>query len=666
MSRCIFLLILSIATSYSYSRNRIEVNRIEFANNVSRILPENVTELSSDLHPLYAKIRAFLENQGKNCSFEITGLSKYDYLRIINGQIQKFRYYQDSLGAIIDPVQKKEWQYSTPCYALSVALLEYTQFNSDSFLLNSGIKALDWAINAMYLNRTAQNHGEFYIQPVMLALELFQGEIAPSVIEGWKIKLSKIDPYSLYRDNLRLKKKCYNHNVVALAGEYLRIKQNVNGDEKFLEEHLKHQLQFFSDNGMYIDAERNPPIVYDEFSRQYLATILAEGYKGPSYSNYRDLIWKGAWTSLFMQSPFGEVPTGGRSAQHIWNEAASAVTYEIYASQYAAIGKMNEAGAYKRAARLSLSSIKRSLRSDGTGYVVKNRFPIDAQHGYERYSAQTQYNLLACWLMAVSYLYADDTIEEKPAPADIGGFVLPLQDVFHKVFANVAGNYIEYELSGDPRYNPTGLIRIHLKNSNPLIGPSDGVVHNWDRVNKIDLGGEHLAVGPAWFDKDNIEHRLADYTNIIQPSNKLFSAYKSDKPVNIEVKVLKETPDLVRFEIVYKGNFHGIDKVCQRISIVPDGITIEDKLSGDCEKMMVYYPMLIFDGLDKSEVNLFDKSLELFLNGGGVHFEMIKQRNSTLKRTNKTLISRNGFIEGCYSDVQGKKAVYQIRSVNMP
>ena len=92
--------------------------------------------------------------------------------------------------------------------------------------------------------------------------------------------------------------------------------------------------------------------------------------------------------------------------------------------------------------------------------------------------------------MSVAYLYADDSIEELPSPADVGGYIIPMQDVFHKLFANVGGNYIEYELSGDPRYNATGLIRIHLKNSNPQLGPTDAIPHKWDNKKKKDLGGE--------------------------------------------------------------------------------------------------------------------------------------------------------------------------------
>ncbi len=65
-------------------------------------------------HPLDGKIRAFLEHQASVSDFSETGLTGKDYLRIINGQVRFFRGCQDESGAIIDPVEKIEWQYSTP------------------------------------------------------------------------------------------------------------------------------------------------------------------------------------------------------------------------------------------------------------------------------------------------------------------------------------------------------------------------------------------------------------------------------------------------------------------------------------------------------------------------------------------------------------------------
>ncbi len=90
--------------------------------------------------------------------------------------------------------------------------------------------------------------------------------------------------------------------------------------------------------------------------------------------------------SLFMQSPHGEVPTGYRSSHHIWNEAEQAMIFEIYAHHYALEGELDMAGAFKRGAMLSLQSIKNWIRPDGSGYIVKNKYPMDQKHGYEDYS----------------------------------------------------------------------------------------------------------------------------------------------------------------------------------------------------------------------------------------------------------------------------------------
>jgi hypothetical protein len=395
---------------------------------------------------------------------------------------------------------------------------------------------------------------------------------------------------------------------------------------------------------MYRDP--NVPIVYDEFSRQFLASILAEGYRGPMFETYRDALWKGAWTSLFMQSPFGEAPTGGRSAQHIWNEAQSAVTYEIYAAQYARHGKTAEAGAFQRAAHLSLRCIERWIRPDGTGYVVKNRYPIEAQHGYERYSAQSQYNLLSCWLLAVSYLYADDSIEERPSPAEVGGFVVHIPD-FHKVIANAGGTYVEYDTSGDLHYNPTGLIRIHLKGSNPQLGPSDGAVHKFDPKTKEDLGGENLCVGPAWQDASGTWHRLAS---------------RSVGTVSPKVEILEESPSQVRFRVVYEGDFDGASRITESLTVEPNGVTVEDVVEGkDIKGMRVYYPMLVFDGLEETKVRLEGSELTLSLRDGKVHFELLEPSGVKLVRSGTRLDHRNGRVEAAYSDIPGLRAVYRIR-----
>lgn len=626
----------------------------------ANILPDQVEAIHAN-HPYGDRIASFLKNQTGYADFTATGFDNREYLVQIERQVRAFYPYQNKeTGAIIDPVYKIEWQYSTPCYALSVGLLNKTGFVKDAVLLKSGIKALDCSIAEMNENRCAHHHGEFFIQPIMMSLDLYQGYVSEAQMTVWKEKIAEVDPYLLYKDNLRRKKFCYNHNVVALAGEYIRMKENIARDKDFLEMHFEHQKQYMSANGLYIDNKTNPPMVYDEFTRQFMASILVEGYNGACKDFYSQKLLDGAWTSLLMQSPYGEVPTGGRSAQHIWNEAAAAVTYEIYASQYAAQGKMKEAGAFKRAAHLSLKSIARWKREDGSGFIVKNRFPIEVMHGYESYSAQSQYNLLACWLMSVAYLYADNSIKELPSPADVGGYVIPMQDVFHKLFANAGGNYIEYELSGDPRYNATGLIRIHLKGSNPQLGPSDAVPHKWDNKKKQDLGGELLSVGPAWFDKEGKEHRMAEYTNISYPNTELYSAYTDTPLPEIKVTIKEQTPKRVRFEIVYIGNFNGVSRITQQFTIDEKGVTVKDNLQGEAQSMRVYYPMLVDDGEEMTRVNMTSNKVNLSLRDGETTFEALSPRKSVMKRSGIALYSRNGYAEAAYFDVPGKEAEYRV------
>jgi len=118
---------------------------------------------------LDARIRTFLNNQAGFANFNDTRLTADDYLRIINGQVAVSaaartppRHYR--------PGRKIEWQYSTPCYALSVAC-SCLGLQSRPGLLESGLKAMDTSVNEMHEYRCAHNHGEFFIQPVMLALD---------------------------------------------------------------------------------------------------------------------------------------------------------------------------------------------------------------------------------------------------------------------------------------------------------------------------------------------------------------------------------------------------------------------------------------------------------------------------------------------------------------
>ena len=249
--------------------------------------------------------------------------------------------------------------------------------------------------------------------------------------------------------------------------------------------------------------------------------------------------------------------------------------------------------------------------------------------------------------MAVAWLHSDDAIREQACPADIGGFVVPIVEDFHKVFANAGGTYIEYETNGDLRYNPTGLIRCHVKGCNPQLGPSDGVVHKFDPKTKQDQGGENLCVGPAWQDNTGTWFRLADVQSSTPP----------------RVHILEEKPDRVRFRVEYSQLPGGATRITQTLTLESSGITIEDRVEGEgLKQMRVYYPMLVFDGLEETKVDLVGESVRLQLREGPVRFTVLEPAGVKLTRSGVRRDQRNGQMEACFADIEGLRATYRIEA----
>ena len=423
------------------------------------------TLLSTAEHPLQPQISRFLEHRG---TVQPTGLSRADYLKVVDGQVRALRKCLKPDGDLPDPVDGRT-QFSPPCYAHSVATLAASGFDTDPQLLESGMRAMDFSVDSLAKGMSAfpDKHPDFYTYPVMLAFEQFEKVAPKERLETWRKQLSAINPAKTYA---AYGKADGNWTLVHAAGEYLRSLHRLT-DPAYVAHALQIQRPHMTPAGQYL--EHGAPFAYDAFSRYFLTGMLQRGYQD---TFYRDACWKGAWTSLLIQSPFGELPTGYRSAQHLWNEAELAAVYETYAAQYAQAGRPAEAGAFKRGARLALASIQKWIRPDGSGYIVKNRYPVEARHGYEGYSVHANYNLLACSMLCAAWQQADEAIVERPAPAEVGGFVVRLPE-FNMVVANAGGNYLQYMTRGNGVYNPSGLIRVHLQGGCPQLGYSDGILH---------------------------------------------------------------------------------------------------------------------------------------------------------------------------------------------
>lgn len=417
--------------------------------------------ISTAEHPLQPQINRVLASQQ---TIQPTGLTRGDYLKLVGSQVRALRKYQKPDGDLPDPVDGLT-QFSPPCYAHSVATLAASGFDTDPQLLESGMRAMDFSVHSLAQGRSAfrDNHPDFYIYPVMLALEQFEKVVPKEKVAAWRKELALINPAKTY---VAYGSAGNNWTLVHTAGEFLRA-----ADLDYVERALKIQRSHMTSVGMYL--EHGAPFAYDAFSRYFLTGMLRRGCRDDFY---RDACWKGAWTSLLIQSPVGEMPTGYRSAQHIWNEAELAAVYETYAAEYAKTGRLAEAGVFKRGARLALASVKQWLRPDGSGYIVKNRYPLEARHGYESYSVHVNYNLLACSMLCAAWQAADDALEEKPAPTDVGGFAIHIPD-FNMIVANAGGNYVQYMTRGNSQYNPNGLVRVHLRGGHPQLGYSDGILY---------------------------------------------------------------------------------------------------------------------------------------------------------------------------------------------
>ena len=577
-----------------------------------------------------AKIVAEATNNLRQATIEPTKLSRDNYLNVVSGIVNYFQHFQAEDGRIVDPYLQTEFQYSTPCYAWAAAAL--VQSGKQTNLLESATRALHCALQELAEDKAAMNHGDFFTFPCMLAYEALHNRVPPS--EQGKIDdlLKRMDPQRCYQDVLSERHTTvHNWNVVALSGEFLRF-QNGFTDINFVEKYLPLQLPYFTSDGLYRDP--NMPMAYDHFPRHFLAAMLARGYNGKSRADVDELVDRGAWVSLLLQSPCGELPTGGRSAQHQWNEAEQCVTYEVWANRKRTAGDIAAAEAFKRAAHLGLQSIQRWVRPSGELWIVKNRFDPAVRHGFQSYSSHSQYNLLAASMLATAWSVSDETINEGPCPADVGGFVLEVPE-FHKLIANAGGMYVEIDTAADPEYNSTGLIRVHKTGVEPLIGPTDS----------SPIAEQPLALGIAWRETNGWQSLASLGMGKIKGS---------------ELKVSKMEREAVNFSVTYKVGRPPADSITEMYDISPEQVHVTSTVNGAASEVKVRLPAFVFDGQQATRIEITNATVAVGLNNSREVFE-IDSAKTAAQRTGELIRCRNGFLEPIEVSIPGKRVTYTIR-----
>jgi rhamnogalacturonyl hydrolase YesR len=527
-------------------------------------------DVSAEPDPTAPLLEQFRKDAASAPAIEPTGLSRGDYLKLIAGNVDFFEQQQDESGAIIDPYRKVEFQYSTPCFAGAAAALVAHAGRHD--LIEPAAKAMDWACSQLKQRKAASGHEDFYPPPIAHALPLLKPHVSAQRYAKWIEDLRSFDPYKVYR----YPPGANNWNMVAASGEYLFHKLGIRGDLGYVEDSVSAQGHHFDyPYGLYTEG----PMAYDHFPRLWAADMIAHGYDGQNAENLTESLRRAAVTSLFMQSPTGELPTGGRSAHHQWNEAQQCVTYEIFAARAQADGDAELAGAYKRAAHLALGSMLRWIRPSGEMWIVKNRVDPKHTHGYESYSSHSQYNLLPMAMLAIAYEHAEasEDVKETPSPADVGGFVIDIRPVFHRIIANAGGMYVQIDVGAEPGHNATGLLRIHKRGHNPQLGPSESLIARGEEY-PADAPRTNAAVGVAWRDVNGQWRRLADYQR---------GDISAAEPSNVET-----SPDHVGLKIAYRGYFSGPDAVIEDYVVTPDEVQVTYSLPGYDGPMRIVWPVL--------------------------------------------------------------------------
>lgn len=624
--------------------------------NADTLLDSALTE-----HPAAEALQRLFSDQ--SVLFKPTGITKHDYLTLIAADVNFFRKYQNSDGAIIDPYQHEEIQYSTPSFAVAAAILA-TQ-NSQKDLLEPATRALSCSITALVNHRAANGHSDFYIPLIMHAYGLLR-DAAPGPLRAhWEDQLRQIDIATAYNVALR----GMNWNVVSSCGELLRRQAGLVPPDRmpsqmdYLETSLAGHAGNMTRFGMYHDP--NSPLAYDEFARLWLEDMMAHGaYDGKLAGKITDFLRLGGLSTLLLLSPSGEWANGGRSALHNWNEAETAEICEINANKWARDNRPQIAGAFKRAAHLALISMRRWQRPSGDLWIIKNRFPPESRFAYEVYSYHTQYNLLPMAMLAMAYEYADDAIAERPTPAEIGGYVFDVRETFHKVVAAAGGYYVEIDTAADPHYNATGLQRVQKAGVefSPL---SDSSAAQRAYGPK---GGPDIPMTPGlqWTDAGSPDkwHSLAD-----------FAGDGPDRVAGAELTVTKSEPSHVEFTLDY--NLSGPDETGRQFSeqytLTSDGVRCDDAIFAgpSVAQTRLRFPALVNDGAADTHISINGPSADIDDRGSDLRWVVLDPADSIqLKLDSPRVICHSGYLQPLVavlpSSAHPDKYAWQIQLTETP
>ncbi|MGO4529871.1 glycosyl hydrolase [Paenibacillus sp. 2TAF8] len=628
------------------------------------------------------------------------GWSRERKLALVKQIVCAYTKYQNLNGAIIDPYSGIERYYSTPAYAMAAAVLVDAGHME---LLDSASAALSQSIDAVVNGSAPDNHPDFFPVLMMRAYMLLAPH-QPEQAAIWAEALQTIHPESDYvftMSKMNNANRMINWNAIMISGEYLRWNEQLaSEDTAWMDRYLEaYHLPRFTELGLYQDGpldRPNCPFSYDIATRYHLEVMLGAGYEGKVADALREKMRHGAFSSLLMLSPLGEIPPRGRSSQHQWNEAAAAYVCSVHAKLALQMGDSVMAGAFARAANRCFEAVERWLMPDGRLKIVRNEYAPEKRHGYEIYTNHTCYNLWTAAALAHACLCdSDEDITHCYLPSEIGNRVLRADGWFETILSSVPGQQIVLHTALNDPYTIPGLVRIQQTGLPGLIGPS--------AASHVQAGFTEFAEGvvqplsycPAWktsdgvwhslaegipsgsnYDRDaginpasgggSIVYRLADKMAEISAENKQHETL-SVAGGNGNVNVAEDTAGQATvknagavplntaendFEITWTGPLSGIQSVSTRYVQRAGELTVTYEFEGEIVAVGALIPLMFSDGQEQAVITHTEQSVRTVYRGAYVE-STVQDAGAVIQLDQQVVASRNGLLKQARMEVYG-------------
>ncbi|KAH0476108.1 MAG: hypothetical protein KVP17_003339 [Porospora cf. gigantea B] len=532
--------------------------------------------------PLSESLSSKIASHFKYIATESSPLStpRTAYLDVIEPIVDYWTTHQTAEGAIIDPWREREVQYSTAAFGYGAATIVKGRGRDD--LKPVALLAVDHSIRSFAKGSTADSHGNFFSIFIAAALPLVEPYAPAKQMSEWKTLLSDYDVNGVYV----MKGKDNNWSACAYVGESLMTALGLRNSVPYCQERLGPFISrhFLEPSGVFWEDES--PMAYDVWTRGFFEYMLLKTVP-EDVDMLQDALQRGGVSSLFLQSPSGELPTGGRSSLHTWNEAAQSLVFEARAlrarSEYPELEPI-----FRRAARRSLLSIKHWVRDTGDVWVVKNKRPFSVRHGFHYYSNHSNYNMILVGFLSMAYELATDG-PELLTPAEVGGYTFWTGGKTKKFVGNCKGTHVLLD-AVDLDSVPKGLTRIHRLGMNSCLGPSEGVAlhqHGQDDQSPPDYP---IAVGPGW-----------------GPSFTLAQA----KPAKMSIIKETATSDLVEFGLTWNGSLMGPSQVFEHFSLTPNAVEYTVQLENWNLDQKIVVPLFHGDGTNQAATSVVGCTVRL-------------------------------------------------------